>query len=88
LLRSKVEALEIFKHYKNTIENQLNKKIKVITSDRGGEYEASFVNFCSQNDIIHQTTAPYLPQQNSIVECKNWTLKEMMNVVLISSRAP
>jgi hypothetical protein len=46
------------------------------------------VNFCSQNDIIHQTTAPYLPQQNSIVECKNWTLKEMMNVVLISSRAP
>jgi len=71
LLRSKVEALEIFEHYKNTIENQLNKKIKVITSDRGGEYEASFVNFCSQNDIIHQTTVPYLPQQNNIVECKN-----------------
>ena len=62
LLRSKDEALEMFQHFKNEVENQLDRKIKVIRSDRGGEYEAPFGDFCSQHGIIHQTTAPYSPQ--------------------------
>ncbi|KAL6319114.1 hypothetical protein AAG906_011192 [Vitis piasezkii] len=37
LLRSKDEALDVFKHYKNEVENQLSRKIKVIRSDRGGD---------------------------------------------------
>ena len=61
LLRSKDEALEMFQHFKNEVENQLNRKIKVIRSDRGGEYEAPFGDFFSQHGIIHQTTAPYSP---------------------------
>ena len=59
LLRSKDEALEMFQHFKNEVENQLDRKIKVIRSDRGGEYEVPFGDFCSQHGIIHQTTAPY-----------------------------
>ena len=59
LLRSKDVALEMFQHFKNEVENQLDRKIKVIRSDRGSEYEAPFGYFCSQNGIIHQTTAPY-----------------------------
>jgi hypothetical protein len=39
LLRSKDEALEMLKYYKNKVENQLDKKIKVIKSDRDGEYK-------------------------------------------------
>ena len=39
LLRSKDEAIEAFIQYKNEFENQLNKKIKVLRNDRGGEYE-------------------------------------------------
>ena len=46
------------------------------------------VVFCSQNDIIHQTTAPYSPQQNGVAERKNRTLKEMMNALLLSSGLP
>ena len=42
------------------------------------------IYFCSEHDIIHQTTAPYSPQSNVIVEYKNRTLKEMMNTMLIS----
>jgi hypothetical protein len=34
-------TLEMFKHYKNEVENQLDKKIKVISSDRDEEYKAS-----------------------------------------------
>ena len=66
----------------------LIEKIKVIQSDRGGEYEAPFGDCCSQHGIIHQTTAPYSPQQNGVAERRNITLKEMMNALLLSSRLP
>ena len=33
LIKSKDEAIEKFVHYKNEVENQLNKKIKVLRSD-------------------------------------------------------
>ena len=46
LLRSKDKAIEAFIQYKNEVENQLNKKIKVLRSDRGGEYESPFGEFC------------------------------------------
>ena len=88
LLRSKDEALEMFKHFKNEVENQLDRKIKLIRSDRGGEYEAPFGDFCSQHGIIHQTTTPYSPQQNRVAERKNKILKEMMNALLLSSGLP
>ena len=42
LLKSKDEAIEKFFLYKNEVENQLNKKIKVLRSGRGGEYESPF----------------------------------------------
>ena len=78
----------MFQHFKNEVENQLDRKIKVIRSDRGGEYEAPFGDFCSQHGIIHQTTAPYSPQQNGVAKRKNRTLKEMMNALLLSSGLP
>ena len=88
LMRSKDEAVEMFTHYKNEVENQLGKKIKMLRSDRGGEYESPFENICAENGIIHQTTAPYCPESNGIVKLKNRTLKEMMNALLISSGLP
>ena len=44
LLKSKDEVIEKFVIYKTKVENQLNKKIKVLISDRGGEYESPFVD--------------------------------------------
>ena len=88
MLRSKNEALESFIHYKKEVENQLNKKIKVLRSDKGRKYESPFSEFCSQHGIVHQTTAFYSPQQNGVAERKNRTLKEMMNAMLISSGLP
>ena len=52
----------MFKLYKTEVENQLGKTIKMVRSDRGGEYDAPLNEFCAQHDIIHQTTAPYSPQ--------------------------
>ena len=74
--------------YKNEVENQLSKKIKAVRSDRDGEYNAHFDEFCKKYGIIHQTTIPYSPQQNGVAERKNRTLKEMLNAMLISSSLP
>jgi len=41
--------------------------------------------FCEKNGIIHKTSTPYTPQQNSVAEQKNHTLKDMMNDMLVSS---
>ena len=41
LLNTKYEALHYFKIYKAEVENQLEKKIKQLRSDRGGEYFSS-----------------------------------------------
>jgi hypothetical protein len=38
LLKSKDEALHYFKIYKTEVENQLERKIKRVRSDRGGKY--------------------------------------------------
>jgi hypothetical protein len=38
ILNSKDEALHYFKSYKAEVENQLERKIKRLRSDRGGEY--------------------------------------------------
>ena len=42
LMKSKDEAIEKFALYKNEVENQLNKRIKELRSDRGGEYVFPF----------------------------------------------
>jgi len=38
LFHEKSQSLNMFKIYKAEVENQLNRKIKVIRSDRGSEY--------------------------------------------------
>ena len=79
----------MFKIFKAEIENQPDKRIKVLRLDRGGEYESNdFEEFCSKHGLIHQTTAPYTSQQNGVVERKNRTLKDMINFMLNSSGAP
>jgi hypothetical protein len=60
LLKTKDEALSFFKIYKAEAENQLDRKIKRLRSDRGGEYFANeFDSFCAEHGIIHERTPPY-----------------------------
>jgi hypothetical protein len=38
LIKEKAQALNMFKSFKAEVELQLNKRIKQVRSDRGGEY--------------------------------------------------
>ena len=87
LLRSKDEAFDMFLSYKAEVENQLDRKIKRIRSDRGGEY-IPLNDYYEKEGIIHEATPPYSPESNRVAERKNKTLKEMMNFLLISDSTP
>ena len=79
----------MFIKFKTEVENQKNKKIKRLKSDRGGEYSSAlFKKICEENDIIHEVTTPSTPEQNGIAERKNRTPKDMMNARLISFGLP
>ncbi|GKC42181.1 zinc finger, CCHC-type containing protein [Tanacetum coccineum] len=80
LLHSKDEALDKFKVFKTEVELQQGSLIKRFRTDRGGEYMDTL--YFQSVGIIHETTAPYTPQQNGISERKNRVLKEMVNSML------
>jgi transposase InsO family protein len=59
LIKTKDEALHYFKIYKAKVESQLEKKIKRLRSNRGGEYVSNeFSKFCTVHRIIHERTPP------------------------------
>jgi transposase InsO family protein len=69
------EALDSFKIYKAEVENQLERKIKRLWSDRGGEYFSNEFNLlCSECGIIYERMPPNSPQSNGIAERKKTTL--------------
>jgi hypothetical protein len=58
-------------------------------TDRGGEYLSNlFDEYCKECGIIHETTAPYIPQSNGVAERKNRTVCDLANALLQSSGMP
>nr|GEX43587.1 putative zinc finger, CCHC-type [Tanacetum cinerariifolium] len=83
---------------KAKVENQLDRKIKVVRSNRGGEYygrhtdvgkaPGSFFDFCKDHGIINQYTMSDTPQQNGVAERRNCTLMDMVCSMLANSNLP
>ena len=83
LIAHKSEALECFKKFMNLTENQLDKKIKALRTDRGREYLSDqFRELCDEKGISRQLTTPATPQQNGVAERRNRTLLEMVRSMM------
>ncbi|KAK4397229.1 Retrovirus-related Pol polyprotein from transposon TNT 1-94 [Sesamum angolense] len=88
-MREKSEVFKVFKKFKNLVEKQSGRSIKVLRSDRGKEYNNSeFDKFCEEEGIEHQTTVSYNPQQNGVSERKNRTVMEMARSMLQEKHLP
>jgi hypothetical protein len=76
-VRKKAEVFEKFKDFKSLVENETDKKIKVLRNDNNGEfYGKEFDQFCRQCGIACQNTTPYTPQQNGVAQRMNRTLMD------------
>eukprot|EP00253_Pinus_taeda_P016368 PITA_16368 len=83
MLKQKSEVFEKFRHFKTLVEKQCGNYIKVLRTDRGGEYiSQDFLRFFRENGIQKQFTARYTPQQNGVAERKNRTILDMVRMGL------
>ena len=58
-------------------------------SDNGTEYvNGTLERFFKKNGIVHETTAPYTPQQNGKAERLNRTLVEKVRAMLYDAKLP
>lgn len=87
-LKSKDEVFKCFQEFKQMVENQKGKKIKIFRTDNGGEFcSNNFEIFLKNCGIIHQTTNPYTPQQNGLSERMNRTIVERARCLLYDAKA-
>ena len=98
MLHNKNEALDAFKVFKAEVEKQSGKQIKIVRSDRGGEYYGKythdgqapgpFARFLEENGIVAQYIMPGSSDQNGVVKRRNQTLLDMVRSMLSSSKIP
>jgi transposase InsO family protein len=92
------EALDKFKIYKGEVENQHSITIKIVRSNRGGEYygrhapygqiHGPFAKYLKENGIKAQYSMPGEPQPNGVAERRNRTLMDMVGSMLSYSSLP
>ncbi|EEE61551.1 hypothetical protein OsJ_15889 [Oryza sativa Japonica Group] len=97
-IKERSEALDKFKIFKAEVENQHDIKIKVVRSDRGGEYygrhtpygqvPGPFARFLLENGIVAQYSTPGEPQQNGVAERRNRTLMAMDRKSTLANSPP
>jgi transposase InsO family protein len=89
LLKQKSDTFEKFKNWKTLIENQMDKKIKVLRTDNGLEFcNTEFDQLCRDDGILRHKTVPYTPQQNGVAERMNRTILDKVRCMMISSGVP
>ena len=89
LMKHKSETFEKFKEFQSEVENQRNKKIKFLQSDRGGEYLSyEFGLHLKQCGIVSQLMPPGTPQHNGVSECRNHTLLDMVRSMMSLTDLP
>ncbi|GKE62876.1 retrotransposon protein, putative, ty1-copia subclass, partial [Tanacetum coccineum] len=75
--------------FQKEVENQLEKTIKSLRSDCGGEYMSQeFLDHLKDHGIISHRTPPYTPQHNRVSERRNRTLLDMVRSMMSQTTLP
>ncbi|GKF16408.1 putative ribonuclease H-like domain-containing protein [Tanacetum coccineum] len=88
-LTTKDETSEILKHFIKEIENLVDKKVKIIRSDNGTEFNNKVIDdFCREKGIKREYSVARTPQQNGVAERRDRTLIEAARTMLADSKLP
>ena len=98
LLCSKDEALGAFKVFKTEIKNQCRKHIKIVRSDRSGEYYGKYTEngqapgaiakILQENGIVTQYTMLGSSDHNGVAKRRNRTLMDMVRSMRSYTKLP
>ncbi|WVZ81780.1 hypothetical protein U9M48_029122 [Paspalum notatum var. saurae] len=89
LLTRKDEVAGAIKKFQAGVEVETGRKLRVLRTDRGGEFTAvTFEEYCTEKGVHRQLTAPYSPQQNGVVERRNQTVMAMARCLLKARKVP
>ena len=89
LISHKLVALDCFRQFLLQVENQLDKSIKALTTDRGREYLSEYFREpCEEKGILRQLTIPDTPQQTGVAERVNHTLLDMVRSMMVQANIP
>lgn len=87
IIKQKSDVFAKLKEYKCMAENQTGEKLKVLRTDNGTEYfNKNCSNFLKDCGIVHQSSAPYTPEQNGMAERMNRTLVEKARCMLLDGK--
>lgn len=76
-MKRKSEVSDQFIKFVAFVKNTTGKKIKILRTDGGKEYDNMHLNnYLATLGIVHQKTNPHTPQQNGVAERSNRTLIE------------
>ncbi|MCP3664820.1 MAG: DDE-type integrase/transposase/recombinase [Gammaproteobacteria bacterium] len=88
-LAQKSDAFEAFRKLLLEEENQKDRKLKCLRSDRGGEFiNKPFSDFLEQRGVRRELSVAEAKQQNGVAERMNRTLMERARAMLRASRLP
>jgi hypothetical protein len=79
----------VFTQFKAMVEKQLNNSILCLHNNKGGEFiSIKWDAFFAQQGIPREHTVKASPQQNSVAEHLNCTLKELLVAMINSAHLP
>lgn len=85
-LKNKLDIKSVFERFKNEVENETDRRIKILRTDNGKEYcNNMFLKCLADSGIKHQTSTPYTPEQNGLAERMNRTLVERAKAMLFDA---
>jgi transposase InsO family protein len=88
-LKTKDESFSRFQDFKNLVENQTGRHIRVFRTDNGKEFDSyKYDELCRASGIKRELTVPYNPQQNGVAERKNRTICEAARAMMYDQNLP
>lgn len=83
LLKSKDEVFSKFQEFKAEVENLTERKVKILTSNNGGEYTSKeIIVFCKEAGIKRELIVLYNPERNEVAKRKNGAIEESVKAMI------
>ena len=88
-MQKKDETFSKFVEFKALVEKEMNKKMKALTSENGGDYISNELKeFYAKEGIQSELTTPHNPQHNGVVERKNHNIFGVVRAMLHDQGLP